>query len=210
MTLCDIGNTSFHFLENEHQFKVSVEDTIEHLNLKEPIYYISVNKDGEKKLLKKFPNAINIEDKIVLNSNYATTLGIDRALGCYGYSDAVIVDFGSAITVDIIEHNNHLGGFILPGVEKLKEIYPNISQKLVFDYIERINLHTIPTTTNEAISYAINAMIVEPIKMNYQRYNLPLIITGEHGKKFLNYFDNVFYEPNLIFKNMKLLLEMEK
>ena len=207
MTLCDIGNTSYHFHVKEETFKIALSDSLENLELLEPIYYISVNDKAKEKFLTYYPKSINLQDKIQFNTQYANTLGIDRIVACCACTDGIIVDFGSAITVDIMQHNQHLGGFIMPGLEKLKSIYPDISPKLEFDYIQNLSLHDLPDNTDKAISFAINSMIVSPIINLYHFHNLPLIITGEHGKKFLHYFEHVNYEPKLIFKNMKFIIE---
>jgi len=63
-------------------------------------------------------------------------VGIDRLLAAYAatefYGDApmLIVDAGSAITVDIVQNRTFCGGAILPGLTTLSETYPNISNKL--------------------------------------------------------------------------------
>lgn len=50
-------------------------------------------------------------------------MGLDRKIACAGLSDAVIVDAGSAVTVDIMKEGVHQGGIILPGLINLKKIY---------------------------------------------------------------------------------------
>lgn len=213
MTLCDIGNSSYHFLTPSKDFKVSIESELDGIAIDYPLYYISVNQAAETKLLQHYPQSINLKDKFTFNTSYSSNLGIDRAIGCYGFSDAIIVDFGSAITIDIMQNNKHMGGYILPGFEKLKAIYPNISEKLTFNFIDNIDLNTIPTETNSAISFAITTMIVQSIQQTQKQYALPLIITGEHGTYFLHYFQDIItdvhYEKNLLFKNMKLIIETE-
>lgn len=207
MNLCDIGNSSYHFLTNDKDFKISVNDNLDSLQFSGILYYISVNDTAEAKLLETFPDAINLKNQFTLNTQYSETLGIDRAVGCFGVNDTIVVDFGSAITVDVIEEHQHMGGFILPGLEKLKACYPEISPKLSFKYKHEIRLDSLPLTTNDAISYAINTMIVNPIHDVQHQYKLPLLITGEHGKEFLDYFTNVEYEQNHIFNMMKLIIQ---
>jgi type III pantothenate kinase len=207
MILCDIGNTTYHFLDGKKDFKVSVNDDITKLKLKGKIFFVSVNAKATKKLKKTFPEAINLKKYFQRKTHYATTLGIDRKVACANIKDGVVVDVGSAITIDIIQKNIHMGGFILPGFDKLKEIYPKISKKLVFHFENEINLDKIPTNTNDAINYAIFTMVVMPIKDIQKKYNLKLVFTGENSKLLFKYFDNYKFKSKLIFKNMKRIIK---
>ena len=201
MILCDIGNSTFHFLKDENEFKISIADTLP--VFEDTIYFISVNEAASKKLLNQYPNAINIKDFFTFNTSYASTMGLDRVVACSYISDAIIVDCGSAITVDIMQNNNHAGGFIMPGIDAIRNIYPNISSKLVFNFENNINLDKIPLNTNDAINYALLQMIILPIKNIQEKYNLKIIFTGETSKYIENYFENKKYEKHLIFKSMK-------
>ena len=62
MILCDIGNTTFHFLIGKKHKKYSLKEDIPKFD--EKIFFISVNKKATKKLLKTNPSAINIENYI--------------------------------------------------------------------------------------------------------------------------------------------------
>ena len=63
-------------------------------------------------------------------------IGIDRLLAAYAatelYGDApmLIIDAGSAITVDVVQNRMFCGGAILPGLTTLSKTYPIISDKL--------------------------------------------------------------------------------
>jgi type III pantothenate kinase len=201
MTLCDIGNTTYHFLQDDNEFKISVNDNIS--NIINQIYYISVNDKAEKKLLKKYPNSINIKSFFNFKTSYSSTMGFDRVVACANKNNNIIVDCGSAITVDIMKNNTHLGGFIMPGIEAIKNIYPNISEKLSFDFETNLNLDKIPLNTNDAINYALLQMIILPIKNIQEQYNLEIIFTGETSKYIINHFENTKYEKHLIFDSMK-------
>jgi len=207
MILCDIGNSAFHFKKDKKDFKVDLNSNLKDLKFKEKIYFISVNEKASKKLLKTFPNAINLNKHFKLKTKYSSTLGVDRIVASSGISNAIIVDFGSAITLDIIKNKKHLGGFIMPGIDILKSNYPKISSKLQFDFVTNTNLDKIPLNTNEAINYAIINMIVLPIKDIQKKYNLKIIFTGQNSKVVLKYFDNYKFKPNLIFKNMRKVVK---
>jgi len=49
-----------------------------------------------------------------------SSLGVDRwlailALKSFGHESGIAVDVGTACTIDVLENNRHMGGFILPG-----------------------------------------------------------------------------------------------
>lgn len=210
MILCDIGNSTYHFKKNNNNcFKVDLNSDLKNLGLKlkGKMYFISVNDKASKKLLKAFPNAININKKFKLKTKYSSSLGIDRIVAASNHKNSIIVDFGSAITLDILKEGKHLGGFIMPGIDILKSNYPKISPKLAFDFVTNTNLDKMPLNTNEAINYAIINMVILPIKRVQEEYDLKIIFTGQNSKLVLKYFDNYKFKPNLIFNNMKKVVK---
>jgi len=209
MILCDIGNTTFAFFIKKQ--KLLFDINTKHKNLpnitnKEKIYFISVNQKATSKLLKKYPDALDIKNIINFNTLYKG-MGIDRKVACYNIKNNIIVDVGSAITVDIIKNKTHLGGFILPGIKNFIKFYPLISPKLKFDFEKDINLDKIPTNTNKAISYAILNAIILPILNCEDRYELPIIFTGFDSKYIIKYFKNSKYKRALIFNSMKRIIK---
>jgi type III pantothenate kinase len=210
MIFCDIGNTTFHFKTKTKDFKANISDSIKSIFLKKKtIYFISVNEKATKKLLKYYPNAINIEKDIQFKTLYKG-MGIDRKVTCINISNGIIIDAGSAITVDIMKDGKHLGGFILPGILVFSKIYPIISKKLSFQFSNNINLDKMPLNTNDAINYAILNAIIAPIKNIYDKYNLPLYFTGGDGKVLSKYFKRKIYIKDLIFKSMKRIIKSKK
>ncbi len=143
---------------------------------------------------------IDIKDLINFETTYVG-MGVDRIIACVGYNDAIIVDAGSAITVDIMDNRNHEGGFILPGLKNFEKIYSEISSKLDFDINMKVNLDKIPLHTKDAISYSILKSIILPIKEIVK--NRKIIFTGGDGKFLSQYFKNSVYKEDLIFENMK-------
>ena len=202
MILCDIGNTTFDFLVKGKHKKFSVKDEIPTFD--DEIVYVSVNKKATKRLLKSNPNAVNIEKYLQFKTKYIGH-GIDRAVACVFQDDAVIVDAGSAITVDIMKKGKHKGGFILPGFRAFMKTYPKISKKLKFDFEKNINLDKIPLQTKDAIQYAMMKSIILPIKEVSE--NKKIIFTGGDGKLLSKYFENSVYKKDLIFENMKRIMD---
>jgi len=213
MILCDIGNTTYHFKTDKKTFKMSIKKTLKDLPSykNEIIYFVSVNKKASKKFLTKYPKAINIEKLIDFKTAYEG-MGIDRQVVCHYIDDGIIVDLGSAITVDIMKKGKHKGGFIIPGVEAYKSIYPNISKKLSFDFEKNTNLDKIPLSTNDAINYAIFSAITLPIIKEYEKYKTKIYFTGGDKNLLKNYFVDipVKYKKNMIFNSMKKIIKEER
>ena len=134
-------------------------------------------------------------------------MGIDRKVASSSVKNAIIVDVGSAITVDIVKNSKHLGGFILPGIRNFIQLYPNISTKLKFNFEKNINLDKIPNNTNKAISYAIMQATILPIKNIENQFQLPLIFTGGDVNFIIKEFKNSKYKKNLIFNAMRKIIK---
>lgn len=202
MILCDIGNTSSKFLIDkkiENFYKNDILPTF-----KNDIFFISVNETKTKELLKSNPNAKNIEDIFKFKTNYIG-MGIDRKVACSFEKDAIIIDAGSAITVDIIENHTHIGGFILLGLNSIRGAYSNISSKLDYEFETNINLDTIPLQTKNAISYATLKSIILPIREICKDKNI--IFTGGDGEFLSQFFENSYYNKDLIFEKMKRIID---
>ena len=202
MILCDIGNTSTKFFINDEIKNYYKNDEIP--SFEEEIFYISVNEKAKVKLLEKNPQAKDLSFFITFKTSYIG-MGIDRAVACCFQKNAVIVDAGSAITVDIIENSVHKGGFILLGINSFVKSYENISEKLKVDFEKNINLDKIPLQTKDAILYALIKSIILPIKEICKDKNI--IFTGGDGEFLSSFFKNSQYKKDLIFENMKRIID---
>ena len=202
LILCDIGNTTYHFLVKGKHKKYFLDEKVPTFN--DEIYFVSVNEKASKKLIKKNPHAKNINKLLNFQTSYVG-LGIDRAVACSFQDNCVIVDAGSAITVDVMEESKHIGGFILLGLRRFMKSYPKISKKLKFEFEKEINLDKIPLKTKDAIQYAMLKSIILPIKE--VSLNKNIIFTGGDGEVLSKYFENSVYKKDLIFENMKRIID---
>ncbi len=202
MILCDIGNTTFHFLINGKDYKYFLNEELPSLN--ETIYFISVNQEATKILYKKYTKCIDLEKYLSFETIYQG-MGLDRKVACFALHEGIIVDAGSAITVDIMKNSIHQGGIILPGVNNLKTLYKQISSKLDYEINTKVNLDKIPLCTQDAISYSILKSIILPIKE--LALEKQIIFTGGDGEFLSRYFDNCIYKSDLIFENMKGIID---
>lgn len=202
MLLCDIGNTFANFLDDDKSFSLSIEE-FKHYKTTQKVFFINVN-DSLEDFLKTNKNFINLEPFFNFDSIYKG-LGIDRIAGCYTIEDGVVVDAGSAITVDVIADGIHLGGFILPGLASYKLAYESISPRLATLLNTAVELNAYPQKTSDAISYGMLKSLKLIIKDTCKNQNL--YFTGGDGSYLSKMFENAIYDKNLVFKGMRKLIE---
>lgn len=201
MILCDIGNTHFHFYHKGRIWR----ETLQTLTPKtQQIYYISVNPDFENALLLHSPTAINLKPYFNLQTNYQG-LGIDRIAVCEGISNGVIVDAGSAITIDILKNNQHLGGYILVGISQYIQSFSAISKALSQPPNLAISLQTLPQNTQEAMGWGMLQSIILLIKETAK--NQQIYFCGGDGKFLSKFFPNSLYNELLVFQGMQKALQ---
>ena len=164
----------------------------------------SVNPNFEKKLLDSHKKCINLEPYIDIPTSYKG-LGIDRKATCKAITNGVIVDAGSAITVDIMEDNMHIGGYILPGIASYQEFYRQISSALDVHLDLSVNLYSPPQNTKEAVSFGILKSILLMVKHTSQTKKI--YFTGGDGKFFAKFFENSIFDNTLVFKGMQKALK---
>ena len=200
MLLCDIGNTSYHFYDAERDYKASVSD-FEPSTLTETLYYISVNADLEKKL-ESLENWIDLRPFIDWK-NYYDTMGIDRVMACEAIENGVIVDAGSAITVDVVKEGVFQGGFITPGVKIMQETYRQLSPRLDYSFNFDLDLDKMPKNSRDAISYGYLRLL----QCEVSRHKAPLYLTGGDAVKMAKLFDSAIIDELLIFKGMNTIIK---
>ena len=197
MLLADIGNTHFHIYN---------ENTVEHLSYRNAISkykdqtlcYISVKHQLSKEIeqIKKWKN---ISSFMHIEGDYET-MGVDRRALCLSHENAVFVDAGTAMTVDVVEEGVYMGGYIFPGLKVLLKSYETISPTLKTELDEEVSLVHLPTTTKEQISYGIIASIKALIEKHSK--GKTLYFTGGDGNFLSNFFDDADYDETLVFQGM--------
>lgn len=193
MILADIGNSFIKFYQKGSIKSYTIEDGIK-THKDSEVYYITVNNRVDN--IPK--NWVDIADKIEIDTSYVG-LGIDRKAVCLAQRDGVVVDAGSAITVDIMQNGVHLGGYILPGLDAYIKTYGEISTKLVTSFNPNVDINTLPQSTKDAISYAVVKSIHSMIESTARG---SIYFTGGDGKFLSKLFDNSIYDETLIFKGM--------
>lgn len=201
--LCDIGNTSYHIFENDVSYKRDVK-VFNPTNITKTIYYISVNTIVSKQL-ESLENWINISE-YVDKTQYYKTMGIDRICAVEAVQNIVIVDAGSAITVDVVRENQFEGGFIYPGVEAMQQTYKNISPVLDHSFNFDLDLDIMPKNSQDAISYGF----LKTLYSEVVSHNLPVILTGGNALELQKIFKNATVDEMLIFNGMKQIIKKAK
>ncbi len=196
---CDIGNTNFSFSDGKtipaEQFDIS--------SVRERVYYISVNDYWEKRLEME-KNWINLRSMIDF-TKYYETMGIDRVVCCEAVENALIVDAGSAITVDLVKAAKHEGGYIYPGLSALQKCFKDISPRLEVSFNFEIDLAKMPKNTEDALSYGAIAPLVSSIRLLSEP--VPVILTGGDADKLLPFIPGAKIDRNLVFKGMKKIIQ---
>ena len=198
--LCDIGNTSYHFLDSSVSYKKEV-DIFDPSTVTQKIYYISVNEKISAKV-KKLNNWINLADFVDMQKYY-TTMGIDRICAVEAVTNSVIIDAGSAITVDVVRDGHFEGGFIYPGVKAMQKTYKNISPALDYSFNFDLDLDIMPKNSQDAISYGY----LKTLYSEVVSYNMPIILTGGDAKELKKIFKDAHVNENLIFDGMKHIIK---
>ncbi len=197
MIVCDIGNTTVNCYQEGRIWTLS-HSAFKDFSTKESVYYISVN-EAMSAFMKHKSHYIDLEPYFEFDTIYEG-MGIDRVAACLGISDGMIVDAGSAITVDIMSGGVHLGGFILPGLEAYAKAYRSISPRLETPINPSISLEMLPQKTSDPISYGV----IKPIILMFEATckDKKIFFTGGDGKVFSKYFNNAIFDRTLVFRGM--------
>ncbi len=198
MILADIGNTRIHIHDNSRVIHLSHQDAFREYGDRE-IYYISVNSKLDKKL-KELKNWVDISDKIILKGSYST-MGVDRKAICLSKKTGIFISAGSAITVDIMEDGEYMGGFLLLGLSQYIKSYGLISPALETNLNRDIDIDKLPKNTKDAISYGVIASIKSIVEKH--QGDKKLYISGGDGEFLSSFFKNSIFDERLIFKGMK-------
>ncbi len=206
MLLCDIGNSSFAFYDQGRVTTHLVKD-FDIDSVRSDVYYICVNPEVSE-ILKSHPLWHDLKPMIKLTGSYET-LGVDRQVAVLGLEgDGVVVDAGSAITVDIVTDGSYQGGFIYPGFRAMQQAFAQISSKLDYLLNFEVTLDKIATNSQDAISYGAIAPIVTQIKQLSE--DKRLILTGGDAPLLAKHLKNASLQPHWLFHAMGKIMNSHK
>ena len=205
MTSCDVGNTNASFFENGKITKIKLEN-FKDFKSDEKIYFISVNDEMTGKL-QNLPKFVNLEPYFELDTIYEG-LGIDRIASCYAIKNGLIIDAGSAITIDVMMNSMHLGGAIIPGISHVLKACEAISPRLKISLNSQVSLDALPQKTADAVSYGV----IKPILLLIESManGSKIYFTGGDGEFLSRFFADSIYDRMLVFRGMQKLIEQKK
>lgn len=200
--LCDIGNTNAKLFTNNQLITLSIDEAIARFGQKE-VFFISVN-HRYATTFQGLKSWIDIEPWFDFHSSYQG-IGIDRVATAIGVENGVIVDAGSAITVDVMKNGVHQGGFIALGLRSMRQSYANISQVLDREFNFDVNLDKIPQNTQEAISY----FALKSLKVSIETLapTLPLYLTGGDRLALQKILPEAIVDEVLLFRGLQKVLK---
>jgi len=186
--------------------------TIKHLSYEEGIatygemqvFYICVSDRAQAMIAQSAPAWVDLSKYRVLKTAYRG-LGIDREAACLGIGDGIVIDAGSAITVDVMENGIHRGGWIWPGIRAMLKAYEAVSPKLSYPLNPNVALDRLPMETKDAISFGLLA----PIKAVVERFcdGKAVVVTGGDAKIVAQLLPDAQIDETLVFKGMKQMLK---
>ncbi|MCS7244600.1 MAG: type III pantothenate kinase [candidate division WOR-3 bacterium] len=180
----------------------------------EEIAYCSVLKEiNLSEVLKnKSLYELNYESSLV-KLNYSKTLGSDRIAKAHYISYklgeiSIVVDFGTATVIDIVD-SEFKGGFILLGyknylkcLHESTSLLPNL-ENTCFDIQEK----PIANSTEEAILLGLLNSYKSLILKLEKEFNVKhKFITGGNANLFLKFFKDYKYEPHMTLSGLYLWL----
>lgn len=239
MIIIDIGNTSMHFAQIKNKrfiktFKVpsgkASKTVIQKVLSKYPdekVLAVSVVPKLTKALKSADKNALiageNIKAPIKCLYN-KKNVGMDRLIGAFAAKilfpkSRLILDFGTAITLDILSKNKvYQGGLILPGIGSTLKALSNcalLPKRIKFKKSKSLIPKDTPESINKGIEEGFSAMVNELIKKYKKTLKIPasqkVIITGGEAPVILPRITFPYkYEPDLVLKGLAALTKFDK
>jgi type III pantothenate kinase len=169
----------------------------------------------------------NIRSDLIIKYDYPAEIGADRiansvaAKELYGYP-AIVVDFGTATTFDILTPGGeYVGGVIAPGIEISSEaLFSNAARlsKVDLNWPESV----VGKNTNDGVRAGILygflgqadfiiEKIIEELNKNYKDFKPEIIATG--GLAFLMTGKSKWFktfDPDLTLKGLRILFDKNK
>ncbi|PID47560.1 MAG: pantothenate kinase [Proteobacteria bacterium] len=202
MYFCDVGNTNATLYKDGKIWSIRAFE-LGTFKARERVFYINVNSSMEE-ILKDKRNFVDLGPHFDFDTDYKG-MGIDRICACYSIQDGVIIDAGTAITIDLMSGGRHAGGFILPGISALLDTFAKISPSLNVDLKTNMDLDALPMDTRSAVSYGV----IKPILLSINDIckDEKIFFTGGDGAFLSRFFPKSIYKRGLVFDGMKQLVK---
>lgn len=145
------------------------------------------------------------------------SLGVDRwlaAIAAYhhvGKSPVVVVDAGSALTVDVVVDGQHLGGYIVPGVSLMRRSLAVGTSQVKVSAKEDLNDLTLGINTQDAVCHGTLLMILSMIKQVTRDTratvggDVELLLTGGDAPLLCQSLPNAKLYDHLVLDGLEIL-----
>jgi len=205
----DIGNTNTKWKSNHQYFQVkTTEFSFSMLPDAYKIWVSDVSKivhsDKEDNIF--FAEVFEKYKSLTNGYQVSSSLGVDRWLAMIASyeqnpnEDLLIIDIGSAVTIDIVLNSGkHIGGEIFPGLDKIRNTFPS------FPVVDCSNNNDLGKNTDQAWSLGTYRMQVNAINQRVDHFSetipkVNILVTGG-GYQFLQSALNF---PHKYYKNLVL------
>lgn len=151
---------------------------------------------------------VNAHHELLISRYDPNQLGVDRWLQMLGVVNKdkkqCVVGCGTALTIDLIEHGVHLGGYILPNVYMQRHaLYAGTQQISV--KAGRFDSTALGQTTFDAVNHGVLFGVVGAVRAIQADYpDFVITLTGG-GANMLNqqFHNQLLSEPELLLKGLR-------
>ena len=211
--LVDIGNTNTKWKFEEEYFILPTENfELDLLPNCSKIWVSNVSSKSFKsnKLHVSFVLSQKRYKSLTNAYNDPESLGCDRWLGMIACHEAsrgksfVLVDVGTAITIDIVNNSGaHLGGLIFPGLDKIRQTFDKFSVASS-GHINALGSTTEMAWGNGTIALVVNTINQKIREIKNEKSDISVFITGGGYLGLQNFleFDHSYYE-NLVLDGLE-------
>lgn len=146
------------------------------------------------------------------------TMGVDRwlalvaAMAEYPGQNVVIVDAGSAITVEVLSHEGvHQGGYIVPGLDMMQASLLKNTAKVVSDGAQNVIIAPGKCTSdavNNGVGVAVLGMIehvLQYAKAMYPKNRVIHIMTGGDAPRLMPFLKGAIHRPELVLDGLSVV-----
>lgn len=140
-------------------------------------------------------------------------MGIDRWLAMLaGHDDCsagfIVVDAGTAFTIDVVKAGVHQGGYILPGVNMAQQaLYGNTDKVKPYREEQAENLDgKLGKNTVQCVEFGILNQLLAIVRQVQQDFpQLPILLTGGDAALFAPHLKQVVVNADMVFKGLYLI-----
>ena len=202
LILCDVGHSRFHILDGDNLRHLGMKEALARYGDKE-VHYICVDA-GIERTLASLAGWHDLVSRRRMPTAYRGW-GIDREAACLGAGEGVVIDAGTALTLDIVRDGRHLGGWIWPGVKRWREAMAGISARL--DHEPRSVSALPPLSTAEAVWDALLGSVRRCIECHAS--GMPVTVTGGDATLVASAIEGARVDERLVFKGMIKMIKDE-